>query len=314
MLYSRAVSTTDTLDPICATCDGDGIDLVIEGRPRPVGNVDVARLLPVRERRAVGPFIFLDHMGPVTFPPGTGFDVAPHPHIGLSTVTYLLEGEEMHRDSIGSVQVIRPGDINLMTSGRGVVHSERSEPAWRARGGTFHGLQLWLGLPTANEEDAPSFVHVDRDAFPHLDRGGVSVRVLLGSALGMTAPIEHPARPVMIDVRLAAGAELELPSMDGELAAYVVDGEVAAGGRTFARQRLLVAAPSAALRLVARLPSHVVVIGGPPLDGKRFMDWNFVSSSRERIEQAKAAWREQTFPRIPGDDREHIPYPTFERR
>ncbi|APR79252.1 Pirin-related protein [Minicystis rosea] len=314
MLYSRAVSTMDTLDPLCAAEGCAGIDLVIEGRPRPVGNIDVARLLPVRERRAVGPFIFLDHMGPVTFAPGAGFDVAPHPHIGLSTVTYLLEGEAVHRDSIGSVQVVTPGEINLMTAGRGVVHSERSDPAWRARGGTFHGLQLWLGLPTESEEDEPWFVHRDRDAFPRVDAAGVSARVLLGSALGVTAPIEHPARPVMIDVDLAAGAIFDVPNEGGEHAVYIVEGEVSAGSRTFARHRLLVAAPAQKLCLVARQPSRVVVIGGPPLDGKRFMDWNFVHSTRERIEQAKAAWRDQTFPRIPGDDREHIPYPTFERR
>ncbi|MFT3770280.1 MAG: pirin family protein [Minicystis sp.] len=300
---------TDDLDPICERCDDGGLALVIEGKTHAVGNIDVARVLPVRERRSVGPFVFLDHMGPVTFAPGTGFDVAPHPHIGLSTVTYLFEGEGVHRDSIGSVQVVRPGEINLMTAGRGIVHSERSDPAWRARGGTFHGLQLWLGLPTANEEDEPSFEHAGGADLPRVTSPGVEARVLLGSALGETSPVAHPARPVMIDVRLDTKAVFEIPSTDEERAIYVVDGEVSAGSRSFTRHRLLVSAPGAAVRVVAERPSRVVVIGGAPLDGKRFMDWNFVSSSRARLDAARAAWRAQTFPRIPGDDREHIPYP-----
>jgi redox-sensitive bicupin YhaK (pirin superfamily) len=304
------MSANDTPEPTCAGCAHPGVALVIEGRPRGVGGIEVARLLPVRERRAVGPFVFLDHMGPAAFPPGKGFDVPPHPHIGLSTVTYLLEGEAVHRDSLGSTQTIRPGEINLMTAGRGIVHSERSGDAFRARGGILHGLQLWLALPAANEEDAPSFSHHDLDAFPSVTLGDARARVLLGEALGAASPIAHPSLPVMIDAALDPGATLAVPPGIAECAVYVVEGEVAAGALAFERHRLLVCAPGAALELVARRPSRVVLVGGPPLDGKRFMDWNFVSSSRDRIDRAREAWRAQTFPRIPGDDQEYTPLPS----
>jgi redox-sensitive bicupin YhaK (pirin superfamily) len=304
------MSATEATDPTCETCaEPAGLALVIEGQPRPIGALEVTRLLPVRQRRAVGPFVFLDHMGPVTFAPGGGFDVPPHPHIGLSTVTYLFEGEGVHRDSLGSVQRIQPGEVNVMTAGRGVVHSERSDPSFRARGGTLHGLQLWVALPMANEDDDPSFEHFAHDAFPLVEDDGVRARVLMGEALGAASPVRHPARPLLVDAVLDAGAALPLSAALGERAAYVIGGEVSAGPRTFGPRRLLVAADGADLDLVARAPSRVVVIGGAPLDGKRYIDWNFVSSTRERIDRAKAAWRAQTFPRIPGDDREFVPLP-----
>ena len=305
------MSIEEAHEATCEAHEDRGLSLVIEGRARPLGGLDVTRLLPVRERRAVGPFVFLDHMGPVMFAPGSGIDVRPHPHIGLSTVTYLFEGEIVHRDSLGSVQVVRPGEIDLMTAGRGVVHSERSAPAWRALGGALHGLQLWLGVPAAREEDEPSFAHHPREVFPEiaLAGAGARARVLLGAALGAASPVEHPSRPWMVDVELDGGSTFELEASPDERAVYVVAGEVAIGDRAFERFRPLVAAPGAALTVGARRPSRVVALGGPPLDGPRFMDWNFVSSSRERIERAKAAWRAQTFPRIPGDDREHVPLP-----
>jgi redox-sensitive bicupin YhaK (pirin superfamily) len=309
MLYCNPMSVTEASDPTCEVCDERGVSLVIEGRPRSIGALDVTRVLPARERRAVGPFVFLDHMGPVSFAPGSGFDVPPHPHIGLSTVTYLFEGEGVHRDSLGTVAVVRPGEINLMTAGRGVVHSERSDPAWRAQGGALHGLQLWLGLPTANEEDEPSFEHHGRAALPEVAAAGARARVLLGEALGARSPATHPSRPLLLDVALDAGASFEVDGAGEERAVYVVEGEVVVGQRSFGGLRLLVVAPGAALLVVARRASRVVVLGGPPLDGERFIEWNFVSSSRERIERAKAAWRAQTFPRIPGDDQEFVPLP-----
>jgi redox-sensitive bicupin YhaK (pirin superfamily) len=304
------MSVTDTPEPACLACAHPGVALVIEGRPRSVGGLEVARVLPVRERRAVGPFVFLDHMGPAVSAPGAGFDVLPHPHIGLTTVTYLLEGEVVHRDSLGNVQPIRPGELNLMTAGRGVVHSERSGDVFRARGGSLHGLQLWLALPAAHEEDAPSFSHHDHDAFPLVTLGGTQARLLLGEALGASSPVAHPSLPVMLDASLDPGASLAVPPGIEEIAVYVVEGEVAAGALAFGRHRLLVRAPGAALELVARRASRVVLIGGPPLDGKRFMDWNFVSSSQGRIDRAREAWRAQTFPRIPGDDQEYVPLPS----
>ncbi len=304
------MSASEAFEPVCETCAAPGVSLVIEGRPKRLGGIEIARVLPVRERRAVGPFVFLDHMGPTTFAPGAGFDVPPHPHVGLSTVTYLLEGEAVHRDSLGNVQAIRPGELNLMTAGRGVVHSERSSDAWRARGGAMHGLQIWLALPTPNEDDAPSFSHHARDAFWSIAQGGTRAHVLLGAVFGAVSPVAHPSRPVLIDVQLDAGAAFVVPAEIGERAVYVVEGEVGASASAWGRHRLLVGEPAAHFEIVARRASRVMVLGGPPLDGKRFMDWNFVASSRDRIDRAREAWRAQTFPKIPGDDREFVPYPT----
>jgi redox-sensitive bicupin YhaK (pirin superfamily) len=300
-------------DPVCATCDEEGIVLVIEGKPKPVGNLQVARTLPVRERRAVGPFVFFDHMGPVTFAPGEGFDVKPHPHIGLSTVTYLLEGEGVHRDSMGNVQVVRPGEVNLMSAGRGVAHSERSDAATRARGGAMEGLQLWVALPAANEDDEPSFAHAGLAELPRAHGEGWTARVLLGDAFGVTSPLPHPSRPLFVDVALDEGASLDVPADGLDLAVYVARGEIQVGARAFRRQRLLVRAPGARVRLRALGPSRVVLLGGPALPEPRFIEWNFVATSRERIARAKAAWRARTFPPIPGDDAERVELPDLAR-
>jgi redox-sensitive bicupin YhaK (pirin superfamily) len=305
------MSAFEAPEPACEACDDlAGVELVVEGRPRPVGGIEVVRALPARERRAVGPFVFLDHMGPTLFFPGTGIDVAPHPHIGLSTVTYLFEGEIVHRDSLGSVVTIRPGDVNLMTAGRGIVHSERSDPAWRAEGGTLHGLQMWLGLPRAHEEDEPSFSHHPRASFPEANISGRRARLLLGSALGAASPIQHPSRPWLVEVELSSGASFTVERSDEERAVYIVEGEVAVGRRSFGTGRLLVGAPSAEFAVTATRASRIVALGGPPLDGKRFMYWNFVSSSAERLERAKDEWRRHAFPTIPGDDRERVELPS----
>lgn len=282
------------------------VELVIEARARPVGNVQVARVLPVAQRRQVGPFVFLDHMGPVSFAPGNGIDVAPHPHIGLSTVTYLFEGEILHRDSLGSVQLIRPGEVNLMTAGRGVVHSERSEQAWRASGGTLHAAQLWLGLPLAHEEEAPSFEHRSSQALPLVSLPGAQVRVLLGAVFGARSPTIHPADPLLLDVQLEAGASLELPPGE-QRALCAIEGELAVGAQTCARDQMLVFKPSVPAIVKANQHSRFLLLGGPPLDGPRLIDWNFVSSSKERIEEAKANWRARAFPLVPGDEIEFVP-------
>ena len=282
------------------------VELVIDARARPVGNVSVARFIPVAQRRHVGPFVFLDHMGPVSFAPGQGFDVAPHPHIGLSTVTYLFAGEVLHRDSLGSAQRIEPGAINLMTAGRGVVHSERSEPAFRARGGTVHGAQLWLGLPRENEDDAPSFVHQPAESFPDVPIPRGQLRVLMGEAHGARSPLRHPAEPLFLDVQLEAGASLELP-LAPERALCVIEGDLAVETHRAQENQLLVFNPSVPVVVTANQHSRLLVIGGAPLDGPRFIDWNFVSSSKEKIEQAKRDWRERKFPRVPGDELEFIP-------
>jgi len=297
------------------------VGLVIEARARPVGNVSVARLIPVAQRRHLGPFVFLDHLGPVSFAPGGGFDVAPHPHIGLSTVTYLFKGEALHRDSLGSVQLIRPGELNLMTAGRGVVHSERSEPAWRARGGTLHAAQLWLGLPREHEEDQPSFEHHAAEALPSVQLRGATVRVLMGQAYGERSPVRHPARPLLLELEVEAGASLALPldrpagqeeargALPGEHALFIVEGAISIGAARFERNRLLVFNASVPVVVSADQHSRCLLLGGPRLDGERFIDWNFVSSSKERSARAKAEWRAQSFPRVPGDEDEFIPLP-----
>lgn len=286
------------------------IEVVVEGRPKPVGTVRVTRVLPTIARRAVGPFVFLDHMGPIAIAPGAGFDVAPHPHIGLSTVTYLYEGEIVHRDSVGSLQTITPGAVNLMTAGRGVVHSERSSDAWRASGGTLHGVQIWLALPKEREDDAPTFEHHASASLPNRRVAeGALARVVLGSAFGMRSPVVHASRPLCVALELEAGAGLDVPDEALERALFVVDGAVTCDGHGLSPNTMAVLAPASTPRLVATHRSRVLVFGGPPLDGPRFMDWNFVSSSKERIERAKADWRARRYPLVPGDEHEFIPLP-----
>lgn len=288
----------------------NAIEVVVEGRTKPVGTITVARVLPTLARRAVGPFVFLDHMGPIAIPPGAGFDVAPHPHIGLSTVTYLYAGEIVHRDSVGSLQSIQPGAVNLMTAGRGVAHSERSSDAWRASGGTLHGVQIWLALPKEREDDAPTFEHHASAVLPNRTLArGVEARVVLGSAFGARSPVVHASRPMCVALELEAGVGLDVPDAAPERALFVVDGAVTCDGRTLAPNSMAVLAPASSPRLVATERSRVLVFGGPPLDGPRFMDWNFVSSSKERIERAKADWRARRFPLVPGDEHEFIPLP-----
>lgn len=282
--------------------------VLIEPRVRDLGGFSVRRLLPAPLHRMVGPFIFFDHMGPAEFAPGGGIDVRPHPHINLATVTYLFEGEIFHRDSLGSAQAIRPGAINWMTAGRGIVHSERTPPQVRASGHRLHGLQIWVALPRASEEALPSFHHHAAEALPVVSEEGVRVRVLLGSAFGVTSPVPTASPLCYADLELAAGAVLPLPQRIGERAIYLVDGEVALHGARLTAGRMVLLAVNDR-ELVAETAARLVLIGGEPLDGPRFIDWNFVSSSRERIEEARRAWRERRFPLVPGDEQEFIPLP-----
>ena len=307
------MSTLPVSDPTCtdpsATDRSGAIELVIEGRPRGVDSIVVARLLPSPRRRMVGPFAFIDHMGPIELAPGIGFDVRPHPHIGLSTVTYFLAGENVHRDSLGNVRHNRPGDINLMTAGRGVVHSERADPEFRATGGAMHGLQIWLALPEANEDDAPSFEHHPQATLPAVAPApGVTGRVLLGAAFGQRSPIIHPSQPMLVDLELAAGSRLTLPADVAERGVAVIAGDVTAGGQPVATNALAVLCAGAAVEVSATAAARVFLFGGPSL-GQRFIEWNFVSSSKEKIAAAKRGWRARTFPAIPGDDQEFIPLP-----
>jgi redox-sensitive bicupin YhaK (pirin superfamily) len=283
--------------------------LLIEPRVHDLGDgFSVRRLLPFRLRRHVGPFVFFDHIGPVDLPPGRGLDVRPHPHIGLATVTYLYDGALTHRDSLGSEQVIRPGDVNWMTAGRGIVHSERTPSIERAAGHRMHGIQTWVALPQASAETQPEFRHYEAAGLPHEDRDGVQLRVIAGRSFGMESPVRVVAPTLYADVRFAAGAVLPLPTEHEERALYVIDGDVTVDGTTVPLQHMLVLPPGNEVRIAATSTAHVLLCGGAPLDGDRVIWWNFVAASRERIEQAKSDWVAQRFGSVPGES-EFIPLP-----
>ena len=282
------------------------IELTIEPRIRSLGEFDVRRVLPSAERRMVGPFVFLDHMGPAVFSPGKGIAVRPHPHIGLATITYLFEGEIMHRDSLGYVQLIQAGAVNLMTAGRGIVHSERASDDLAVTS-RLHGIQSWLALPLEVEETKPGFLHYPTASLPELTLGGATVRVIMGAAYGARSPVVTYSPTLYLEMRLPAGAELALPDDVSERAAYVTEGAVNVSGQEYREGTMLVARTGADVRLRATVPSRVMIIGGEPL-GQRHIWWNFVSSSKERIEQAKRDWVEGRLGKVPGDD-EFIPLP-----
>ena len=271
------------------------------------GGFTVRRLLPAAQRQAVGPFLFMDHFGPVTVNPGAGHDVRPHPHIGLATVTYLYQGAIHHRDSLGFSQRIEPGAVNWMTAGRGIVHSERQPEDLRDKSYVNHGLQLWAALPVEREEAEPSFAHTPAALIPQLDIGGAIVRVLIGSALGATSPVVVFSPTVYLDIQLPAGGSLALPALAQELAVYPVDGPVQVNGQAVLAQTLAVLPEAAGAELKAESAVRLAVLGGAPL-GRRLIWWNFVSSRRERIAEAAAAWEAQRLGQVPGET-EFIPGP-----
>jgi redox-sensitive bicupin YhaK (pirin superfamily) len=283
-----------------------------------VGGFTVARLLPHPARRLVGPFVFFDHIGPVDFPPGAGMDVRAHPHIGLSTVTYLFDGAIGHRDSLGTDIVVRPGAVNWMTAGRGITHTERTPPAERAAGHRLHGIQSWVALPTAHEEDAPAFTHHPADSLPRVAIPGGDAVVIAGTLFGATSPVHFPHPIFYAELRLEAGARIDLPAAMGERAVCLVSGAATLGGNPVPEGGLLVAEDGADAVLETDAASHLMLLGGAPMDGPRHMWWNLVSSDPARIEEAKTewageAWRrdpaEGRFRTVPGDDTEWIPLP-----
>lgn len=286
------------------------VEMVITRRSRDLGGLSVGRVLPFSQRRMVGPFAFVDHLLPATIEAGipTSMDVRPHPHIGLSTVTYLFEGEIMHRDSVGSEQAIRPGELNWMVAGRGIVHSERLERA-RREGGRLHAVQVWVALPEADEEREPAFYHHGKDELPTFDEGGVRGRLLAGEALGLKSPVVTHSPMFYLHWELARGASAELGAEHGERAAYVVAGEVEVSGQRYETGQAIVFAPGGGVRLTARVPSTLMAFGGESL-GPRLIEWNFVSSSKERIERAKSDWREGRMPMPKNDSHERIPLPS----
>jgi redox-sensitive bicupin YhaK (pirin superfamily) len=305
----KDMSWMPTQEPECHEQVTNAIDLVIEGKPRDLGEITVRRALPSMARRMIGPFIFFDHMGPVTFAPGQGIDVRPHPHIGLATVTYLFEGEIVHRDSVGSYQAIRPGDVNWMTAGRGIAHSERTAPERRAGGAKLHGIQLWVALPKAHEETEPSFRHHAASSVPVVREPGLELRVIIGRAYGQTSPVEVFSPMFYVGATLDAEATLVLPDEYPQRAAYVAEGTVSCDGADYGTGAMLVFHPGARAVVRAKEASRVMLLGGEAIDGERHIWWNFVSSSKGRIEQAKADWREGRFGKVTGDETELIPLP-----
>ncbi|MDB4965151.1 MAG: Pirin-related protein [Myxococcales bacterium] len=298
------------VEPECITEREPSVDLDIEARTRDLGDgFTVRRLLPSAARRMVGPFIFVDHMGPVRLDPGHGLDVRPHPHINLATVTFLFEGEILHRDSLGSEQPIRPGAVNWMTAGRGIVHSERSPTLERKSGPRLHGMQLWVALPTAFEEVEPSFQHHPAATIPTVERPGSRLRVIAGSAYGASSPVEVLSPLFYVEALLEPGTELALPDEHRGRAAYVVSGTVSADGKSHGEGAMLVFREGVPAHVKALEAARVLLLGGAPLDGERHIWWNFVSSSTERLERAKDDWRNGRFGKVPGDETEFIPLP-----
>jgi redox-sensitive bicupin YhaK (pirin superfamily) len=282
----------------------------IEGHPRDLGGFHVRRLLPALARRLVGPFIFFDHMGPAVFTPSSGIDVRPHPHIGLATITYLFEGAILHRDSLGSERVIRPGDVNWMLAGRGIAHSERTPHEERERGGKLHGLQTWVALPLAAEEDEPRFDHHPHSELPVIERGGAKLVVIAGTAYGERAPVRVLSPTLYVHARLEPGASLDVTDEHEERAVYVSAGAARFEGELLREGTMLVLDPGARVAVqAAETHADVILIGGAPLDGARHIFWNFVASSKERIERAKREWKEDRFPRVVGDELERISLP-----
>ena len=295
-------------DPLCDRSAADLIETVIVPRARDLGGFEVRRALPSARRQMVGPFIFFDQMGPAEFLLGEGIDVRPHPHIGLATVTYLFDGEILHRDSLGTLQPIRPGDVNWMTAGQGIAHSERTSPEARRSGGRLFGIQSWVALPASAEETAPAFAHLGRDELPVVAGEGKEVRVITGSLYGKRSPVTTFTEMFYADAALAQEAKLPLPAEHEERGVYIVDGAVEVAGDRFAAGQLLVFKPGDAITLVAAEPCRLLLLGGEPMDGPRHIWWNFVSSRQDRIEQAKADWKAGRFSAVPGES-EFIPLP-----
>jgi len=281
---------------------------LLEPQTKDLGGFQVRRLLPSPLTRMVGPFVFFDHMGPATFPPGGGVDVRPHPHIGLATVTYLFEGVLMHRDSLGSVQPITPGDVNWMTAGQGIVHSERSPDDERAAGPRLHGIQTWVALPKAHEDAEPEFSHHSKEMLPLIERPGIAMRLIAGHAFGARAPVKTYSDMFYLAVDMEAGATLPVPPEHEERGVYVVAGDVKLGGEPIPVGRLAVLAAGDSMGISTSASSRLMLLGGAKMDGERFIWWNFVASSRERIEAAKLRWSEQRFAPVP-DETEFIPLP-----
>ena len=311
------MSWNPTLEPDCPDCEmRDVVDTIIVPRSRDLGGFSVRRVLPSAKRRLVGPFIFFDQVGPATFQAGEGgIDVRPHPHVGLATVTYLFEGEFQHRDSLGSNQMIYPGEVNWMIAGRGIAHSERTSAATRDSAHGLYGIQTWVALPKDHEDTAPAFEHVAQSGLPHIEADGVDARLILGTAYGASAPVKTFQPMFYLSAKLSSGSRLPLPDEHEERAIHILSGSVQIGDDWYTDGQMLVFKPGAPIVMTAGPDgAHLMLLGGASMDGPRHVWWNFVASSQERIEAAKADWadparRAERFPLPPGDEAEFIPLP-----
>lgn len=304
------MSIDKTLKNTCEvdfTQECDAVELIIKPKEKDLGGFYVRRLLPFYKKRAVGPWVFFDQIGPAHFKAGKGINVRPHPHINLATVTYLFEGEILHRDSLGSVQSIFPGDVNLMVAGKGIVHSEREKAETNETDHSLHGLQLWLALPESDQEVDPEFHHYASQNIPTDIINDVQIRVIIGSAFGMSSPVKTFSETLYVEAHFKKGQSITLPDAE-ERAVYVATGKVRAKHTMIDTFELAVLEPKKGIKIIAEVDSQIAIIGGANL-GPRYMEWNFVSTSKERIEQAKKEWKDGKFPKVPGDEKEFIPYP-----
>jgi redox-sensitive bicupin YhaK (pirin superfamily) len=302
-------SPLPTFEPECSHIDSALVELVISGRPRDLGGFSVRRVLPAVQRRRLGPFVFFDHMGPALLPAGSGMDVRPHPHIALATVTYLFDGEIIHKDSLGSDRAIRPGDVNWMIAGRGIVHSERSSVESRRSEQRVHGIQSWVALPVEHEETAPRFEHHPAATIPSVRRPGVVLDVIAGHAYGVSSPIGVLSPTLYAHARMESGARLAIEAEHDERGFYVVEGAIGCDAQRYEAGAMVILRPGAEVTIEAAEATRLMLVGGAKLDGERFIWWNFVSSSQERIERAKSDWKDGRFPKVPGDEVEFIPLP-----
>lgn len=287
------------------------IDLIIEERAADIGKFLVGRLLPFRQKRMVGPFIYIDHMGPVKLNERNNFDVLPHPHIGLSTLTFLFEGNIMHRDSIGSEVEIKPGEVNLMTAGKGIVHSERTPEYLRHSEKNMHGLQIWIALPKHLEQMNPEFFHISEGEIPAWEQDGVQFKLIAGEAFNRKSGVPVYSKLYMIEIKSIAKQTLSIgDALYGESGLYILEGGIESDGNVFEPKQMLVTKDSTLCEFTIQANTTIYIFGGEPFPEDRFIDWNFVSSNKELIEEAKEKWKNQTFEKVKGDEVEFIPYPT----
>ncbi|HUH52147.1 MAG TPA: pirin family protein [Flavobacterium sp.] len=291
------------------------IQLIIEERAANIGKFMVGRLLPFRQKRMVGPFIYIDHMGPVKLNERENFDVMPHPHIGLSTLTFLFEGSIMHRDTLGNEVEIKPGEVNWMTAGKGIVHSERTPDYLRNSSLFLHGLQIWVALPKEFEEMEPSFSHIEANQIPTWTQGDLQFTLVAGEAFGKKSPVPVLSKLYMLEVKSKTKQIVNIGhELFGESGLYILEGAIESDGNIYEPKQLLIAKDSTLCEFTIHENSTIYIFGGEPFAEERFIDWNFVSSSKERIEEAKQQWISNSFPKIKGDETDYIPYPTFNRK